>query len=121
MRLLLDEMISPRIARELREKGHDVQAIKHDRPDLASRDDYEIVQRMAQEQRAIVTNDVLDFEVVHARVLAAGDHHAGLVFTFDELMPRTRAAIPLWVDRLARLLEEHPGQESLRGRVLELL
>ena len=32
MRLLLDEMISPRIARELREHGHDVQAVKETDP-----------------------------------------------------------------------------------------
>ncbi len=76
---------------------------------------------MAQEQRAIVTDDVLDFEVVHARVLGAGAHHAGLVSTFEETMPRTTAAIVLWVDRLARLLDEHPGREPLRGRLLELL
>jgi predicted nuclease of predicted toxin-antitoxin system len=121
VRLLLDEMVSFRIARELREKGHDVQAIKRDRPELASRDDQEIVQRMAAEQRAIVTNDVIDFEIIHTRVLAAGDRHAGLIFTFDEIMPRTKPAIPLWVERLARLLEAHPGEEPLRNQVLELL
>lgn len=121
MKLLLDEMLSPRIARELRARGHDVQAIKRDRPELASRSDHEIVEWMAVEQRAIVTDDVLDFEIVHARVLAAGNHHAGVVFTFDETMPRTKAAIPMWVDRLARLLDEHPSEEPLRNRVLELL
>jgi hypothetical protein len=47
VRLLLDEMISPRIARELRGRGHDVQAIKKDRPDLTSRGDREIVLQMA--------------------------------------------------------------------------
>jgi hypothetical protein len=31
VRLLLDETISPRVARELRERGHDVQAVKKDR------------------------------------------------------------------------------------------
>jgi hypothetical protein len=44
VRLLLDEMISPRIARELRDRGHDVQAVKRDRPELAGCSDRELVQ-----------------------------------------------------------------------------
>src|SRR5680860_313061 len=39
VKLLLDEMISPRIARELRADGHDVQAIKADRPELEAASD----------------------------------------------------------------------------------
>lgn len=73
MRLLLDEMISPRIARELRGLGHDVQAIKKDRPDLVSRTDREIFQRMGIEWRTIVTNDVADFQEIHERLMAAGE------------------------------------------------
>ena len=81
MRLLLDEMISPRIARDLREGGHDVQAVKKDRPDLVSRSDSELVRQMAAEQRAIVTNDIADFQVIHERLTAAGDEHSGMIFT----------------------------------------
>lgn len=121
MRLLLDEMISPRIARQLREKGHDVQAIKHDRPELAGHADNEIILRMAVEQRAIVTNDVADFHLIHDRTMAAGDQHAGLIFTFDDAMPRSKASIPQWVDNLAALLDEHRDDDSLRNRVLHLL
>jgi predicted nuclease of predicted toxin-antitoxin system len=119
--LLLDEMISPRIGRHLREKGYDVQAIKHDRPELASHADNEIVQRMAAEQRAIVTNDVGDLQITHDRTIAAGDRHAGLIFTFDDVMPRSKANIQQWVDNLAGLLDEHRDNESLRNRVLHLL
>lgn len=121
MKLLLDEMISPRIARELRERGHDVQAVKRDRPELASRSDSEIVRRMAAEQRAIVTNDVLDFQTIHDRTLAAGERHAGFIFTFDDRIPRSKTAIPQWVDRLATLLEEHRDDEPLRNRIIHLL
>ena len=34
MRLLLDEMISPAIARQLRDRGFEVDAVKRDRPEL---------------------------------------------------------------------------------------
>ncbi len=120
MRLLLDEMISPRIARELREKGHDVQAIKRDRPELAGQADREIVQRMAKERRAIVTNDVVDFQFIHDRVLAEGERHAGLIFTFDETMARNKATIPKWVETLAALLDAHRDDEPLHNRVVHL-
>ncbi len=120
MRLLLDEMISPRIARELREAEHDVQAIKKDRPDLVGRTDREIVQRMGIEWRAIVTNDVADFQEIHERLMAAGEDHAGMVFTFDATMPRSKAAIKLWVRTLAALLGEHPDERALQNQVTHL-
>lgn len=120
MRLLLDEMISPRIARELRERGHDVQAIKQDRQDLSGRSDREVVERMTAERRAIVTNDVADFQIIHDRLLAAGEAHAGMIFTFDASMPRSKAAIPQWVKRLADLLADHTDESSLRNRVHQL-
>jgi predicted nuclease of predicted toxin-antitoxin system len=120
VRLLLDEMISPRIARELRESGHDVQAVKRDRPDLAGRTDREIVQRMATERRTIVTNDIADFQAIHDRMLAMGEEHAGMVFTFDATMPRSRAAIPQWVQVLAGLLAEHCEEDALPNRIQHL-
>jgi predicted nuclease of predicted toxin-antitoxin system len=120
VRLLLDEMISPRIARELRDNGHDVQAVKKDRPDLTSRSDLELVREMATERRAIVINDIADFQIIHDQFLAAGHEHHGMVFTFDATMPRTKAAIPQWVETLARFLTDHDAEDSLRNRVHHL-
>lgn len=120
MRLLLDEMISPRIARALREHGYDVQAVKQDRPDLAGRGDRKLVQQMATERRAIVTNDIADFQAIHDRLLAAGDEHYGMIFTFDATMPRTKHAIPRWVRALTELLTEHTREDSLRNRIHHL-
>ena len=120
MKLLLDEMISPRIARELRKTGHDVQAVKKDRPDLTSRSDREFVRQMATEQRAIVTNDIADFQAIHDQFLAAGDEHYGMVFTFDATMPRTKDAIPQWVQALTQLLAEHADDDGLRNQILHL-
>lgn len=117
MRLLLDEMISPRIARELRERGHDVQAVKKDRPDLASRSDRELVRAMAVERRVIVTNDIADFQAIHDHLLASGDGHVGIVFTVDAIMPRTKSTIPTWVETLAKLLGEHTDDGALQNRV----
>jgi predicted nuclease of predicted toxin-antitoxin system len=120
LKLLLDEMISPRIARELRAKDLDVQAIKSDRPDLETVADREIVRRMAAEKRAVVTNDVLDFQLIHSQLQASGGEHFGLVFTSDATMPRNNASIPLWVDALKELLEANPAEDALRNRVRHL-
>ncbi len=121
MRLLLDEMISPRIARELRELGSDVQAIKRDRPDLSGRGDRELVDEMAAERRAIVTNDIADFQAVHDQLVAAGDEHFGMIFTFDRTLPRTKAATSRWVQVLSGLLAEHPRDDSLCSRIQHVL
>jgi predicted nuclease of predicted toxin-antitoxin system len=120
LKLLLDEMISPRIAHELRSQGFDVQAIKSDRPDLETLADREIVRRMAAEKRVVVTNDVLDFQLIHNQLLAAGEEHYGMVFTSDATMPRNKTSIPLWVKTLKALLEASPADDPLRNRVRHL-
>ncbi len=120
MKLLLDEMISPKIARELRGRGFDVQAIKGDRPDLEAVADREIVRRIAAEKRVLVSNDVLDFQPIHNQMLAAGEEHYGLSFTSDSTMPRNKASIPLWVRALGKTLREHPADDSLKNRVRHL-
>ncbi|MFL5897000.1 MAG: DUF5615 family PIN-like protein [Solirubrobacterales bacterium] len=121
MKLLLDEMISPKIARELRSRGgFDVQAIKGDRPDLEAVAEREIVRRIAAEQRTLVTNDVLDFQLIHNQMLAAGEEHYGLIFTSDSTMLRNKATIPLWVKSLAKVLTEYPADDALKNRVRHL-
>jgi predicted nuclease of predicted toxin-antitoxin system len=120
VKLLLDEMISPRIARELRGEGFDVQAIKADRPDLEALADREIVRRIAAEKRAIVSNDVLDFGLIHNQLQASGEAHYGMVFTSDATMPRNKASIPIWVEALAQLLKANPADDALRNRVKHL-
>lgn len=121
VRLLLDEMISPRVARELRNPGHDVQAIKKDRVDLVGRSDREIVRLMSLERRAIVTNDIADFQAIHERMLVAGEDHVGIVFTRDATMPRNKASFGLWLRTLADLLGERREEDALRNQVHHLL
>jgi len=121
VKLLLDEMISPKIARQLRGRDFDVQAIKGDRPDLEAVADREIVRRIAAEQRALVTNDVLDVQLIHNQLLGAGEEHYGLIFTSDSTMPRNKTSIPLWVKVLERVLTEHSADDALKNRVKHLL
>lgn len=110
-------MISPQIARELRGRGKDVHAVKRDRPELESLPDAEIVRRAGHERRAIVTDNVKDFQPIHQRTLAAGDAHYGMLFTSDATMPRSTATIPLWVSTLDGFLGAHPREDALRNRM----
>ena len=65
MRLLLDEMLSPAIARELRERGHDVLAVA-DHPGWVALSDPEVMTLARTERRAVVTNNLRDYRPLHA-------------------------------------------------------
>lgn len=110
-------MISHRIARELRELGHDVHAIKRDRTEFENRDDYEILMALADEQRAIVSINADDFERAHQRAAKAGRDHYGILLTTDSEMPRRRETIPQWVEVLDRFLNNNRRDEAMRNRV----
>lgn len=117
MKLLLDEMISPRVSRELRHGGFDVVAVKADRPELEALADAEVLRHAAAERRAVVSDDILDFQLIHNRMLAEGEKHYGILFTDDVAMPRSKASIPLWVETLKRFLEANPAEGALRNRI----
>jgi hypothetical protein len=116
VRLLLDEMYSPRIATALRERGHDVVCVV-ERPDLAGRSDAELLALMATEERALVTNNVDDFTRLVGQALAGGGSYAGVVFTSDRSLPRSRAGIGEYVRVLGDLLDAHPAEQALRAQV----
>lgn len=120
MKLLLDEMISWRIAVELRTRGHDVLAVKRDRPELEQQPDGTVLGAAGSEQRAVVTNNVRDFRVAHERVVARGDAHFGVIYTFDDSLPRNKEAISLWVRTLDGLLRTHVADDALLNRTFLL-
>jgi predicted nuclease of predicted toxin-antitoxin system len=89
VRLLLDEMFSPAIAAELRERGHDVIAVA-DRPDLRAKSDEEIFAWASMEARWLLTENVKDFRPIMLRALPGGPPGCGLLFTSSRAFPRSR-------------------------------
>lgn len=87
--LLLDEMFSPAIAAELRQRGHDVIAVA-DRPDLRAKSDEEIFAWASAERRWLLTENVKDFRPIMLRVMSAGSPGCGLLFTSSRTFPRSR-------------------------------
>jgi hypothetical protein len=77
VKLFLDAHISgPRIARALREAGHDARAADEER-ELDGLTDEELLSIAATEGRIFVTFDVKDFPVIARRWAEAGRAHAG--------------------------------------------
>ena len=115
MRLLLDEHYSREIAAQLRERGHDVTAVKEDAA-LEGLDDEPLLNVARDQGRALLTNDVSDFATLTREWAGRGESHAGVVYTSDDSMPRSRNTVGLYVERLAKLLDEHPEDEAFRDR-----
>lgn len=112
MKLLLDEMLAPAIARALRAHGHDVEAVK-EHPDWQGLPDPELVAVARREQRAIVTSNLRDFRPLHAELITAGSAgHAGFVFV-PTTYRLTRADIGRLVSALEAKLAEYPGERAL--------
>jgi predicted nuclease of predicted toxin-antitoxin system len=111
LRLLLDEHFSPEIARQLRARGHDVVAVK-ERKDLESRSDRVHFATMADQRRAIVTQDLGDFRPLLTEVMRAGMETYGLICVSSKF-PLNKRAIGAAIRALEHLLELYPSDDSL--------
>jgi hypothetical protein len=112
VKLLLDEMLSPAIARELRSRGHDVETVAGN-PARAALSDPEVLALARAECRAVVTCNLRDFRPLHHEAITPGGAgHFGMVF-----MPggyrRTRADTGRIVAALEAILIQYPGEEDL--------
>lgn len=113
LRLLLDEHLSPEIARQLRARGHDVVGVG-ERADLVGREDRVHFASVREERRAIVTVDVGDFRPLLAMAMRSGARTYGFVCVPRRLASRQH--IGAVVDALDRLLAENPHDEDLADR-----
>lgn len=112
MRLLLDEMLTPAIARELRSRGHDVEAIAvhQDREALP---DAEVLALAPAGHRAIVTSNLRDFRPLHQEAITPGGAgHFGMIFIPGNYR-LTRDHIGKVTAALEQILASHPGDEDL--------
>ncbi|MCY3559675.1 MAG: DUF5615 family PIN-like protein [bacterium] len=107
MRLLLDEMHAPRVAARLRERGHDAVAVK-ERAELTGMSDEDLLRAATADQRAVVTENVKDFAPLHQHIAAAGQNHAGLIFTHPRRFSRSAPHhVQVLADALGAFLVEH--------------
>ncbi len=114
MRLLLDEHFSPEIARQLRDRGHDVIAARERVG--GGRSDRDLLAIAILERRAIVTENVGDFAELHRAAITTGTAHFGIIFTSSRQFPRIRRAIGRMVRALDALLVAHPQTDAFRDQ-----
>ena len=112
-RLLLDEMISPKVAQQLRRRGHDGIAVA-ERPDLVGMSDAELLTLATEEERIVVTLDIEDFARLGAAVLSESRSHSGILYAATATFPRRRAIIGALVSSLdaAMRAEDLPGRDQ---------
>lgn len=113
LRLLLDEHLSPQIARQLCSRGHDVVAVG-ERPNLKGRADRVQFAPLPDEQRAIVTRDLGDFRPLLAEAIRAGTKTYGLI-CFPRCFRLNRDGIGLLVRALDILLQAHTAADAAIG------
>lgn len=112
MRLLLDEMLSPVVARQLRDRGHDVAAIKEHSLHQALSDP-EVMDLARAQGRAVVTNNVVDFRPLHHEaIVPGGPGHFGMVFLPGGYR-RAKGDVGRIVAALELTLAEFPGDRGL--------
>ncbi len=112
MKLLLDEMLSPAIARELRARGHDVEPVAGN-PDREAPSDPEVLAFARAEHRAVVTNNLRDFRPLHHEAITPGGAgHFGMIFMPGSYR-RTKADTGRIIAAIEEILTPCPGEKDL--------
>jgi len=92
VKLLLNEMWSAEIARQLRRRGVDAVAATEAPNRYRAVPDHDVFARAREDGRVIVTDNVPDFVVLVADAASRGERHPGVVFAvrpaFDRSHPR---------------------------------
>jgi predicted nuclease of predicted toxin-antitoxin system len=107
VRLLLDEMIGPRVAVALREEQWDVVALV-ERTDLRALADELVLEHASAEGRLLVTRNVSDFARLDQRWRSEDRSHAGIVMVTESAFPQSRNLIGALVSALLHWSEVLP-------------
>jgi hypothetical protein len=112
VRLVLNEMWSSEIARQLRSRGHDVVAATELPRRYRGIPDHEFFRRAQADNRAIVTDNVADFIGVLREHTSRARPHFGLVFAVRPAFDRARpGVVGEMIRALDGLLAEREGDE----------
>jgi Domain of unknown function (DUF5615) len=108
VKALLDEMIPPAIADQLRKRGHDVVAVA-ERADWRSLPDRDVFALAQHQGRVIVTRDRADYLLIDQEQRAAGHVHAGLVLVSSRFAPAAVGALVKALDDFLVRGEPYPS------------
>lgn len=109
MKVVLNEMWSKEIAKQLRRRGFDVLAATELPRRYRGVPDHEFFRRAQEDGRAIVTDNVRDFAMLVAERASRAEPHCGVVFAVRPAFDRSHPAIVGDMTRvLTSLLSEGP-------------
>ena len=111
MKLLLDEMISAVVAKQLRGRDRDVEAVS-ERRELRGLGDADIFEYAQTAERSIVTYNRDDFLGLDRRCRAQSRPHCGIVILNPRRFPQGPASVGPLVTSLDRLIADGPLYES---------
>lgn len=114
MRLLLDEMIGPRVAQALRDQGLDAVGVV-ERTDLRALPDAVLLELAQEDDRVMVTRNIGDFARLDQQWHSSGRAHAGLVFVTEQSFPQNRNLVGALVQALLLAHERSalPGADEV--------
>jgi predicted nuclease of predicted toxin-antitoxin system len=116
LKLLLDEMYSAAVAAGLRARGHDTVAVI-ERPELRARGDPDLFAVAQAERRALVTENIDDFQAIADGYDQRGTPHFVVVLVPAAKFPRgLRRTIGRMVKALDALAGEFPEDEATSRR-----
>lgn len=116
MKLLLDEMYPPRLADELRKRGHDVVAVA-ERPHLRATEDDALLMAATAEERVLVSENVVDFPEIAAALAADEQPQCGVILVPARTFPRTERGLGLLVRSLDAYLAERTAEPTVSGGI----
>ncbi len=114
MRLLLDEHLSPEIARQLRALGRDVVAVA-EHAELKGRADRVHFASQDEQRRTILTRDLGDFRPLLSEALQRGGPTYGLLCV-PHRFSLSRDGVGRLVRALAVVLDAHPDDDAVIRR-----
>lgn len=116
MKLLLDEHYSPRIAEQLRARGHNVTAVVA-QPALAGLADRALITAARRDGRALLTENVGDFMPIATELARTATRHAGIILANPHRFPRSHDGMGRLVDALHEFLVAHPQDDEFADRI----
>jgi hypothetical protein len=115
VRLLLDHHYPNAVAIELRRRRHDVETAFERNVHWVS--DETLLTVMAEDGRAVLTNNVRDYVRILHRWATHQGSHAGVIFTSDRSLPRNAGGVGALVSRLDELLAANPSDDAFVDRI----
>jgi hypothetical protein len=104
VRILLDEMYSAALVKEL--ASHGIEAVTAVALGLAGLSDHDLLEAAVDGEYVLLTENVSDFARLVAERLAAGAHHPGVLIALSSRFSRRPSGIPSIADAIGAIADD---------------